>query len=94
MAEATPLVALANLCLEATQQTHHAMDSPNAMALDPDDTHVIQANGTADKDSVTEIIPDGLNGVADRLPDSINGVADQLPDLPLATNCAFPDPGG
>ncbi len=42
------------------------------MALDGDDTHIIQPNGLLDKDSVTEISPDGD--------------ADQLADLPLATD--------
>ena len=71
-----PWEEMANLRLGYPQQVHDTMDSPNAMALDSDDTYVIQPNGTAEKDAVTEIIPD-----------SLNGDADQLPELPLATDC-------
>ncbi len=52
------------------------MDSPNAMALVTDDTHIIQPNGVLEKDSIAEIIPDALGSDAD-----------QLPDLPQANDC-------
>lgn len=71
-----PSVRLANSLLMRHAPQKPDMDSPNAMALDADDTHVIQPNGVTDKESVTEIIPDALNGDAD-----------QLPELPLANDC-------
>lgn len=52
------------------------MDSPNAMAIDSDDTHIIQPNGLPEKDHVTEITPETLSGDAE-----------QLHDLPLANDC-------
>jgi hypothetical protein len=70
-----PSAALANMSIR-TVAPHTAMDSPNAMALDHDDTHVIQPNGMADKESVTEINPDALNGDTDT-----------QPDLPGANDC-------
>ena len=76
----TPLlVALTNHGFHDVQDKE-TMDSPNAMALDSDDTHIIQPNGTAEKDAVTEIIPE-----------SLNGDAEELPDLPLATDCTYSD---
>ncbi|TPX10919.1 uncharacterized protein E0L32_008125 [Thyridium curvatum] len=51
------------------------MDSPNAMAIDSDDTHIIQPNGLPEKDHVTEITPETLSGDAE-----------QLHDLPLAND--------
>ncbi len=73
-----PSAMLANLSMLDVAQNPDT-ESPNAMALDTDDTHVIQPNGMADKDSVAEIPPEALAGEAD-----------QPSDQPLATDCTSP----
>lgn len=64
---------LADLALANPPQTPD-MESPNAMAIDGDDTHIVQLNGTSDTGAVTEIPPPSLS-------DS------QTLDVPLADDC-------
>jgi len=76
---ATPLSSeLASLKLNDPPQNLDT-ESPNAMALDTDDTHVIPPSGlSSDKDDVAEITPE-----------TSSGEAALDPELPRADDCTF-----